>query len=91
MKKPKYRRNMRMKGVRIANGNLSQLKAAALMGFSTQYFSRVERGMIDGSVDFWRTFAATFHLSDAVAWQIMNNITGSNINGEESTNNNSEA
>ena len=90
MKKPKYRRNMRMKGVRIANGNLSQLKAAALMGFSTQYFSRVERGMIDGSVEFWRIFARTFNLSDAVAWQIMNNITGSNINGEESTNNNSE-
>lgn len=90
MGKTKYRRNMRMKGVRIANGNLSQVKAAEIMGYSTQYFSRVERGMIDGTVEFWRTFAKTFNLSDAVAWQIMNNITGSNINGEESTNNNSE-
>ena len=79
MSKPKYRRNMRMKGVRIENGNLSQLKAAALMGFTAQYYSRVERGMIDGSVEFWRTFADVFHLSDAIAWQIMTNKTGSNI------------
>lgn len=94
MSKTKYRRNMRMKGVRIENGNLSQLKAAALMGFTAQYYSRVERGMIDGSVEFWRTFADVFHLSDAIAWQIMTNKTGSNIFANnkviKSTNSNSE-
>lgn len=69
----KYARNMRMKGVRIQNGDISQSQAAAKVGYTTQYYSRVERGMCDGCVDFWRKFQKAFNLSDSDAWQTMNN------------------
>ena len=65
-------RNDRMKSIRIANGNLTQAQAAEKMGFTCQYYSRVERGLIDGCVEFWRSFARTFKLEDSEAWQIMN-------------------
>lgn len=66
-------RNVRMKAVRINNGNLTQKQAAAKMGFTTQYYSRVERGMIDGCVDFWRHFAEAFEIPDSKVWEIINN------------------
>ena len=66
-------RNVRMKAVRINNGNLTQKQAAAKMGFTTQYYSRVERGMIDGCIDFWRHFAEAFQIPDFQVWEIINN------------------
>ena len=66
-------RNFRMKAVRINNGNLTQKQAAAKMGFTTQYYSRVERGMIDGCIDFWRHFAEAFQIPDFQVWEIINN------------------
>ena len=71
-------RNVRMKAVRINNGNLTQKQAAAKMGFTTQYYSRVERGMIDGCIDFWRHFAEAFQIPDFQVWEIINNkeLTG---------------
>lgn len=66
-------RNVRMKAVRINNGNLTQKQAAAKMGFTTQYYSRVERGMIDGCIDFWRHFAEAFQIPDSIVWEIINN------------------
>ena len=66
-------RNVRMKAVRINNGNLTQKQAAAKMGFTTQYYSRVERGMIAGCIDFWRSFAEAFQIPDSIVWEIINN------------------
>ena len=66
-------RNFRMKAVRINNGNLTQKQAAAKMGFTTQYYSRVERGMIDGCIDFWRHFAEAFKIPDSDVWEIVTN------------------
>ena len=66
-------RNVRMKAVRINNGNLTQKQAAAKMGFTTQYYSRVERGLIDGCIDFWRHFAEAFKIPDSAVWEIINN------------------
>ena len=67
-------RNVRMKAVRINNGNLTQKQAAAKIGFTTQYYSRVERGLIDGCIDFWRHFAEAFEIPDSNVWEIINNI-----------------
>ena len=66
-------RNVRMKAVRINNGNLTQKQAAAKIGFTTQYYSRVERGMIAGCIDFWRSFAEAFKIPDSIVWEIINN------------------
>lgn len=71
--KYKHKVNMYMKGVRIHNGNLTQTQAAERMGYTQQYYSRVERGQIDGCVDFWRKFKEAFNLSQVEAWAIMNN------------------
>ena len=43
------------------------------MGFTTQYYSRVERGMIDGCIDFWRHFAEAFKIPDSAVWEIVTN------------------
>lgn len=68
-----YQRNERMKLIRFKCNDMSQEKAAALCGFNAQYFSRVERGMNDGSVEFWRNFKKAFNLSDAEIWAVIDN------------------
>lgn len=68
-----YERNARMRMIRFNNGNLSQETAAAMIGFNAQYYSRVERGMNDGCVEFWRNFKKAFNISDSEIWAIMNN------------------
>ena len=73
MAKYKYCRNARMRMIRFENGNISQEKAAAMIGFNAQYFSRVERGMNDGCVEFWRNFKKAFNLSDAEIWAVIEN------------------
>ena len=69
----KYERNARMRLIRFENGNLSQEQAAAMIGFNAQYFSRVERGMNDGCVEFWRNFKNAFNLSDSEIWAVIEN------------------
>ena len=64
--------NNRVRWVRFERG-LSQEKAAALIGFNAQYFSKVERGEIDGSVEFWRNFKDAFEISDSEIWAVINN------------------
>lgn len=72
--------NERMKSVRILNGNLTQKEAAAKIGYTTQYYSRVERGMIDGCIDFWRRFVEFFKIPDCYVWEIINNKEATTAN-----------
>ena len=67
-----YDRNTRLRLLRFNNG-LSQEQTAAKIGFNAQYFSRVERGMIDGSVEFWRNLKNAFNLSDSEIWALIEN------------------
>ena len=69
----RYQRNERMKLIRFKCNDMSQEKAAALCGFNAQYFSRVERGMNDGSIEFWRNFKKAFNLSDSEIWAVIEN------------------
>lgn len=69
----KFERNARMRMIRFENGNISQETAAAKCGFNAQYFSRVERGMNDGSIEFWRNFKNAFNLSDSEIWAVIEN------------------
>ena len=73
MTKYKYERNARMRMIRFENGNISQEKAASMIGFNAQYFSRVERGMNDGCVEFWRNFKKAFNLTDTEIWAVIEN------------------
>lgn len=68
-----YDRNARLRLLRFDNGNLSQEETAAKIGFNSQYYSRVERGMIDGSVEFWRNIKTAFNLSDSEIWAMIEN------------------
>lgn len=68
----KYNRNARMRLIRFDRG-MSQETAADLCGFNAQYFSRVERGMNDGSIEFWRNFKNAFNLSDSEIWAVIEN------------------
>ena len=65
-----YERNARLRLLRFKNG-LSQEETAAKIGFNAQYFSRVERGMVDGSVEFWRNIKTAFNLSDSEIWAMI--------------------
>ena len=67
-----YDRNARLRLLRFKNG-LSQEETAAKIGFNAQYFSRVERGMTDGSVEFWRNIKTAFNLSDSEIWAMIEN------------------
>ena len=67
-----YERNARLRLLRFKNG-LSQEETAAKIGFNAQYFSRVERGMVDGSVEFWRNIKTAFNLSDSEIWAMIEN------------------
>ncbi len=67
-----YDRNARLRLLRY-NNDLSQEETAAKIGFSAQYFSRVERGMYDGSVEFWRNLKNTFNISDSEIWAYIEN------------------
>lgn len=74
MNKAKYNRNERLKRARIINGFCTQKQAAAALGFTVQYYSRVERGMCDGCVEFWRKVQTVFNLTEADAWETMQNV-----------------
>lgn len=67
-----FERNARLRLLRFKNG-LSQEETAAKIGFNAQYFSRVERGMIDGSIEFWRNLKTVFHLSEFEIWAMIDN------------------
>lgn len=67
-----FERNARLRLLRLKNG-LSQKETAAKIGFNAQYFSRVERGMIDGSIEFWRNLKTVFHLSAFEVWAMIDN------------------
>ena len=69
----KYDRNARLRLLRYNNGDLSQEETAAKIGFNAQYFSRVERGMNDGSVEFWRNIKTAFNVSDSDIWAMIEN------------------
>lgn len=64
-------KNIKLKGLRISNGDMTQACAAERVGCSREYFAKVERGNIDGSIEFWRNVQAAFNLSDAETWQVM--------------------
>lgn len=67
-----FERNARLRLLRFKNG-LSQEETAAKIGFNAQYFSRVERGMIDGSIEFWRNLKVVFNLSEYEIWAMIDN------------------
>lgn len=67
-----FERNARLRLLRFKNG-LSQEETAAKIGFNAQYFSRVERGMNDGSIEFWRNIKTAFNVSDSDIWAMIEN------------------
>lgn len=68
-----FERNARLRLLRYNNGDLSQEQTADKIGFNPQYFSRVERGMIDGSIEFWRNIKTAFNVSDSDIWAMIEN------------------
>lgn len=68
-----FERNARLRLLRYNNGDLSQEETADKIGFNPQYFSRVERGMIDGSIEFWRNIKTAFNVSDSDIWAMIEN------------------
>lgn len=64
--------NIKLKELRVKNGNLTQKQAAELIGCSHCYYSAVERHEKDGNIDFWRSVQTVFNLSDADTWATMN-------------------
>lgn len=68
-----FERNARLRLLRYNNGDLSQEETADKIGFNSQYFSRVERGMIDGSIEFWRNIKTAFNVSDSDIWAMIEN------------------
>ena len=68
-----FERNARLRLLRYNNGDLSPEQTADKIGFNPQYFSRVERGMIDGSIEFWRNIKTAFNVSDSDIWAMIEN------------------
>ena len=76
-----YKRT-RMKAIRIERGDITQAEAAARIGVRKRYYELVERGEIDGSVNFWIAYRSAFRLSESEVWQIMENLPTAETNFE---------
>ena len=67
-------KRIRMKAIRIQRGDMSQAEAAARIGVRKRYYEQIERGEIDGNVNFWICYKNAFRLTESEAWQIMENL-----------------
>lgn len=64
-------RKILLKQFRVSHGDMTQTELANAIGVPHSYYTRVERGVLSGNVEFWAKLQARFNVSDGDIWRMM--------------------